>query len=230
MRSVHAALDETGKRLDKVTFVMDISAGEEEVWKGFHFKLRNHIRKSEKSGITAEFGRAELLDDFYTVFATNMRDLGTPVWGKNLFERVLTDLPEDSELVIVRREGRAIGGGLVLSHRNALYVPSSSSYRSERSKCPNHALFWAAIKRGIAKGRTQFDFGRSTVDGATYQFKKQWTPDPLQLNWQYVLINAREMHIQNPDNENFNLAIRLWQKLPLPVANLLGPRVIKNFP
>jgi FemAB-related protein (PEP-CTERM system-associated) len=230
MRSMWANLDSTAKRMDKVTFVLDMSPGKDEIWKGFNAKLRNQIRKPEKAGLTTEFGRQELLDDFYEVFAVNMRDLGTPVWGKNLFARVLADLPNNSELVIVRRGGRAIAGGLVLAHKDLLYVPSASSYRSERSSCPNHALYWQTIKRGMERGYKRFDFGRSTIDGPTYRFKKQWTPDPVQLTWQYQLIKAREVPALNPDNENFSLAIKIWQKLPLPVANLLGPRVIKNFP
>ena len=230
LRSMSAGTDETEHRTDKVTFVLDMSPGADAVWKGFGAKLRNQVRKADKSGVTTEFGREELLDDFYQVFGVNMRDLGTPVWGRDLFEQVLSVLPDNSELVVVRRDGRAIAGGLVLSYREKLYVPSASSYRSERAHCPNHALYWETIKRGIEQGYTGFDFGRSTIDGATFRFKKQWTPDPIQLTWQYQLIRASELPALNPDNEEFGLAIRIWQKLPLPVANFLGPHVIKNFP
>ena len=230
MRSIKARTDETKHRTDKVTFVLELSSGEEAVWKGFDAKLRNQVRKAEKSELVAEFGREELLDDFYAVFTRNMRDLGTPVWGRDLFERCLTVLPRNAELVIVRLRGRAIAGGLVLSFRDTLYVPSASSYRSERALCPNHSLYWETIKRGISNGYTHFDFGRSTLDGPTYNFKKQWTPHPIQLTWQYQLTGVSEIPALNPDNDRYNLAIRIWQKLPLPIANILGPRVIKNFP
>jgi FemAB-related protein (PEP-CTERM system-associated) len=230
LRSVHAGLDQTVHRTDKVTFLLDLSPGEELLWKKFGAKLRNQIRKAEKSGLTTLFGRHELLDEFYTVFSRNMRDLGTPVWGRDLFEAVLSTFKEKSSLILVQKDGVTIAAGLVLSFGGKLYVPSASSYRSARIYCPNHALYWEVIKRGCREGHRYFDFGRSTKDAPTYRFKKQWVPDPTQLVWQYHLNLADRAPTASDRSAKYRLMINLWRRLPVWVANLLGPRVIRNFP
>jgi hypothetical protein len=96
--------------------------------------------------------------------------------------------------------------------------------------CPNHALYWQLIKHGCEKGYRYFDFGRSTWDSATFKFKKQWAPTPTPLQWQYFLNRADEVPHVSPDNPKYRLFIKAWQKLPVSIANILGPKVIKNFP
>ena len=230
MRSVTTERDDTRQRDDKVTFRLDLSPGAESIWKEFNAKLRNQVRKSEKSGLVTTFGGIEYLDDFYTVFCRNMRDLGTPVWGRTLFASILEKFGEESEIVIVRNDGRTVAAGLLLKWRGQWYVPSASSYREVRSMCPNHALYWTIIERAAHEGAVYFDFGRSTWDGPTFRFKKQWVPEPTPLAWQYLIPEGEELPVTSPDNPKYRLLIAAWQRLPLAVANWLGPKVIRNFP
>ncbi|UCG61166.1 MAG: FemAB family PEP-CTERM system-associated protein [Candidatus Zixiibacteriota bacterium] len=214
----------------KVTFLLELNRDPDKIWKGFDAKLRNQVRKADKSGLTTEYAGVEKLDLFYGVFSYNMRDLGTPVWGRDFFERILTRFNETAKLILVRKEDRVIAGGLVLAFKNRLYVPSASSYRSYLKYCPNHALYWRVIKDACEQGYAYFDFGRSTWDSPTFRFKKQWAPQPRQLRWQYYLNSVNEIPSINPNNPKYRLFIGTWRKLPLRIANLLGPRVIKNFP
>lgn len=230
LRSMQANLEATIHRTDKVTFLLDLSKGEETLWKNFDAKLRNQIRKSQKSGLTVKFGRDELLDQFYAVFSRNMRDLGTPVWGRDLFAEVLSTFGERARFIVVMKDHDTVAAGLVLSFGSQLYVPSASSYRSARAYCPNHTLYWEVIKQACREGFAYFDFGRSTKEAPTYRFKKQWVPDPLQLVWQYQLIRGTEAPSADSQDRKYRLMIDLWKKLPVPIANLLGPRVIRNFP
>lgn len=230
LRSV--ASDNLGldERTDKVTFRLPLETDHDNLWKGFEAKLRNQIRKADKSGLITEFTSREGLDDFYRVFSRNMRDLGTPVWGRRFFEEILARLSDRAFLILVRKESRVIAGGLVLKFKRSLYVPSASAYRNSLKFCPNHALYWQVIKKGCEDGMTAFDFGRSSRDSNTYRFKKQWVPRPTQLTWQYYLHRCHEMPKINADNPKYRLIINLWRRLPLPVANWLGPKVIRNFP
>jgi len=230
LRSIESKTDLLSPRTDKVTFQLDLSPGEEAIWKNFGSKLRNQIRKAEKSGLRTEFGGTELLERFYAVFSHNMRDLGTPVWGKPLFERVLNTFENEARIVLVNRGEDTLAAGLLLSFKDHLYVPSASSYRSARNCCPNHALYWEVIRKGCLEGRKVFDFGRSTKDAPTFNFKKQWVPVPLQLVWQYQLHKATDIPTSDSQSSDINLMIDVWKKLPLPIANFLGPIVIKNFP
>lgn len=218
------------ERLDKASLILDLNEDPDILWKSMNAKLRNQIRKSHKSGLTTEIGGLDFLDDFYRVFSRNMRDLGTPVWGKNLIRSAIRRFPDDAEIILVRHQDSVVAGGLILSFKDRQYVPSASAYRWSLKYCPNMALYWAAIKRACEQGYRHFDFGRSSWDSGTFRFKKQWGAAPEQLVWQYYLNKERDVPQISPDNPKYKTAIRLWKKMPMPLANLLGPRIIKNFP
>ncbi len=227
---------ETKCRLDlatqaeKVTFLMDLRSGSDSIWKSFDAKLRNQIRRSQKSGLVVQFGGLDLLDDFYRVFCWKMRELGTPVWSKALFATILKRFPDTGEIVLVRQDQTPVCGALLLSYRNRQYIPSAAAYRKYLPMCPYHALYWSVIERAATGGFDYFDFGRSSVHSSTFKFKKQWVETPTPLEWQYSLHRAYEIPRINPGNPKYKLARTIWSRLPLPLANLLGPAVIRNFP
>jgi FemAB-related protein (PEP-CTERM system-associated) len=216
--------------LDKVSFVLELNEDPEVVWKAFGWEVRGRIRKSQKSKLTTEIGGLENLDDFYEVFSRNMRDLGTPVWGKDLFRNVLTEFPRDAEIILVRMGDEVIGGGLILSFKDTQYVPSASSCKWSLKYCPNNALYWSVIRRACENGCAYFDFGRSSRDSGTFRFKKKWGATVKQLVWQYHLNKEKEVPRISPDNPRYRAAIALWKRMPLRLANFLGPKLIRNFP
>lgn len=217
-------------RQDRVTFLMPLESDSENIWKSFNAKLRNQIRKSQKSNLSCHFGGLEFLPEFYKVFSWKMHDLGTPVWSYAFFKLILKTFSGSSEIILVRRNDELIAAGLILYFKNKLYVPSAASYRSMLKYCPNHALYWAAIQRGCEKGYHYFDFGRSKLNSPTFRFKKQWVPSPTKLVWQYFLNKTDSVPSINPDNSKYKFFIDMWRRLPLSVANKIGPKVIKNFP
>ena len=214
----------------KVTFLLDLNRGPDVILKSFDAKLRNQIRKAQKSELVTEFGGTELLPEFYKVFSWKMHSLGTPVWGYPFFENILKTFPDTARLMLITKDAKTIAGGLVLAFKNRLYVPSAASYRSALKYCPNHALYWEVIKKGCDEGYEYFDFGRSKIDSNTYNFKKQWVPVPTELKWQYHLGRAASVPEISPSSPKYRFFINAWRKLPLPLANFLGPRVIRNFP
>jgi serine/alanine adding enzyme len=217
-------------KTSKVTFLLELEADPEKVWKKLDSKARNQIRKAQKSELTVSFGREENLDPFYSVFSTNMRDLGTPVWTKDLFKNILTYLSDSSEIALVKLKNKVIGGALVLYFKDMMTVPSASSLSSFLKYCPNNILYWEIIKRGCEKGVKRFDFGRSTLNSGTFNFKKQWVKEPTQLYWQYHLNKIKYLPELNPENPKFSLGKKLWRKLPLALTNFLGPKIIRNLP
>jgi len=214
----------------KVTMILNLESTAEAQWKSFNAKLRNQIRKPEKSGLEPRLGGIELLDGFYDVFARNMRDLGTPVYAKDFFKNILNELPEATRIVAVSCEGKIIAAGIATWFRDTMEIPWASSISDYKSMCPNNMLYWEAIKFAIGKGFSRFDFGRSTPDEGTFNFKKQWGAIPIQLNWQYLLPDGASLPELNPKNPKYDLAIKIWQKLPLPVTRMLGPHIVKNIP
>ena len=229
-RSIEPMIAGTPIRDDKVTFRLELDRDPEVIWKRFDAKLRNQIRKSEKSGLTVGIFGPERLDDFYRIFCWKMRDLGTPVWGKRFFASIFDELADSARIVLVFNQKMPIAGGLLLAFKDMLYVPSASSYNEFLKFCPNHALYWQVIKYGCENGYRYFDFGRSTWNSPTFNFKKQWVSPPIQLNWQYTLTRTEAIPAMNPDNPKYKTLISLWRRLPLWLTNFLGPKVIRNFP
>jgi serine/alanine adding enzyme len=230
MRTVRRPLTGLVEKTDKREFWLDLTPGEDAVWKSFDAKNRNQVRKAEKSGLQVSFGGLELLDDFYRVFATNMRDLGTPVWPKSLFTGIFRYFPDDTEFAVVKLDNTTIAAALLLHYQKHSAVPSASAYRKYLNLCPNNILYWEIIKHCLRRGSTVFDFGRSTEGAGTYRFKKQWVETPKNQVWQYRLLTIDSLPELNPGNPKFKLAINIWQRLPLPLANFLGPKIVTKLP
>jgi FemAB-related protein (PEP-CTERM system-associated) len=228
-RSIERGKADLPTRDDKVTLVLELGSVEA-VWGRLDPKVRNQVRKAQRAGLTCLFGREELLPDFYRVFARNMRDLGTPVWSISLFENILWAFPKTAEIALIRLGGQTVGGGLVLSFRDTVYMPSASSLRAYFHLCPNNLLYWEVIKRACEAGCRRFDFGRSTVGSGTHHFKKQWGAAVKPLHWQYVLFGVDRVPRLNPSNPRFKVFIELWKRLPVPLATWLGPRIVRHLP
>ena len=214
----------------KVTMLLDLKASEEEQWSGLDPKVRNQIRKAEKCGLQAVVGGIELLDRFYEVFCRNMRDLGTPVYGRNFFHNVLEEFPDSTRIISVTYNGQTVASALLTWFKETLEVPWASSNRDFRALCPNNLLYWEAIRFAISINARIFDFGRSTPDEGTYKFKKQWGARAVPLYWQYQLRSGSKLPEVNAKNPKYRFAIKVWQQMPLMVTNFLGPHIVRCIP
>lgn len=214
----------------KVSMILNLADSTEIQWKDFNAKLRNQIRKAEKSDLQFTIGHLELLDDFYRVFSRNMRDLGTPVYGKKFFYHVLKTFSDTTRVIVIYYQNKAICAGILLWFNDTLEMPWASSISDYRALCPNNMLYWEAIKFGIARGFKKFDFGRSTPNEGTFNFKKQWGAVPINLHWQYLMDEADKLPDLNPANPKYQKAVYIWQRLPLPITRILGPLIIRNIP
>jgi len=214
-------------RQHKVTMRLPLQVG---MWERIDRKARNQVRKAEKSGLTVVWGGAERLDDFYRVFARNMRDLGTPVYARRWFEEVLSAFPQRARLAIVRLKDKPVAAGFTFRTRGTIEIPWASSIRDFNNLCPNHLLYWSAIEAALAEGCEVFDFGRSTPGEGTYKFKEQWGAEPVALHWEYWLASGDEPPDQGPKNPKFRMAIETWKRLPLWLANAVGPSIVRGIP
>jgi FemAB-related protein (PEP-CTERM system-associated) len=200
------------------------------IWDDLDRKVRNQIRKAEKSGLVAERGGAELIGEFYAVFARNMRDLGTPVYPKRLFDEVIAAFGSRARIIVIRRQGQPVAAGLTYRTGHATEVPWASSLREFNSLCPNHLLYWRAIESALAEGCDLFDFGRSTPHEGTYNFKSQWGAQPVPLHWEYPYVTGEGVPDQGPTNPKYHAAIAAWKHCPLWLANAVGPHIVRAIP
>lgn len=218
------------KKCHKVCMLLDLATDVEAQWKSFNPKLRNQIRKAEKNSLSVTVGGIESLGDFYEVFVRNMRDLGTPVYSPQFFASVLTAFPDCTRIITVYHQGKPVASGLITWFRDTVEIPWASSIRDYNPLCPNNLLYWTALQYALDNGFRKFDFGRSTPGEGTYKFKEQWGAKPILLNWQYLLPKGASLPELNNKNPKFEMAIRIWQKLPLSFTRVVGPHIVKNIP
>jgi FemAB-related protein (PEP-CTERM system-associated) len=214
----------------KVGMTLALPGNEAGAWTALDRKVRNQIKKAEKCGLLAGDGGAELLTDFYGVFAHNMRDLGTPVYSRNFFAAVMRHCPDQTRVHVVRQEGKAVAAAISYAYRGTIEVPWASSLRAYRAMCPNNLLYWGVMRYAIARGFTTLDFGRSTLGEGTFHFKRQWGAEPAPLFWEYALTGRSTLPDQSPANPQFRTAIAVWKRLPVGVATWLGPHIVRSLP
>ncbi|MEM9416362.1 MAG: FemAB family XrtA/PEP-CTERM system-associated protein [Planctomycetota bacterium] len=227
----HASLDHT--RDAKVRMVMPLPRDSQALWDGLKAKVRNQVRKGERHDLSIRFGGSELLAGFYSVFATTMRDLGTPVYPKRLFASILHHLGDRAELALVTREGSPIAGALLIHDNTAglreTQVPSACCLHTMHTTCANMWMYRQLIDRAIARGATAFDFGRSSVDSGTYRFKRQWGAQPHATPWQ-VYLREGALDALRPDDPTNRRKIEAWKKLPVWTTRLIGPAIVRGIP
>lgn len=214
---------------EHVTLELELARDEAAQWAAFPSNLRKHIARGEAAGFELATGAGEVAA-FHRVLLENLRDLGTPVRGAAYFRRALEELGEGAELLVLRHAGRPAGGMFLVSHADGVTDPWVSSLRRHFARCPNHVLYWAALRRAIASGKRRFDFGRSQRDSGTYRFKEQWGAKPVQLWYQYALGRARRVPTLETQKRGLALAVVVWKRLPLPLANALGEPAKRRFP
>lgn len=230
LRHIGRQLPDAPVREHKVTMWLSLADSVDAQWKAFDNKVRNQIRKAEKSQLTADTGGAALIEAFYPVFAETMRDLGTPVYPPGFFRSVLAASGPAARVHVVRQAGAPIAASITLDHHGRTEVPWAAALRRYRQTNANMLLYWHMLQDTIARGVPVFDFGRSTPDEGTFHFKKQWKAEAIPLHWEYALIGDMALPDQGPSNAKFRVAIDVWKRLPLAVANRLGPLIIGNIP
>ncbi|HUQ71687.1 MAG TPA: FemAB family XrtA/PEP-CTERM system-associated protein, partial [Planctomycetaceae bacterium] len=223
----HAAL--TAARTDKCLMRMPLPETVGALWDGLKAKVRSQVRKGQRPAYPVIWGRHELLNDFYDVFARNMRDLGTPVFGRRLFQTILDEFGADAELCVIRDGNRPIAGALLVHGREVTEVPSASALNEYRPTNVNMLMYWHLLARAVERGSGVFDFGRSTRDGSTYQFKKQWGAEPHPSTWQYHVRHG-SMDAMRPDQAGNRRLIAVWKRLPVWFTRLVGPSIVRGIP
>lgn len=199
-------------------------------WGALDAKVRNQIRKAEKSNVTARVGGEELLDAFYRVFCVNMRDLGSPVHSQSLFRNVLRRLP-GSEIVIADWNGWCIGGLFRIHWGDTMSIPWASTLRDYRSYCPNNAIYWDTMTAAFNLGCSRVDFGRSTKGEGTYSFKRQWLAEESPLPWYSFEAQVEApAPVETGPGGLMEMASTVWSRLPARYANWIGPQIRGDIP
>ena len=208
------------------TFSKPIHADADANMQAIRSKQRNVIRKGIKNGLRGRLGD---LPTFYAVYAESVRNLGTPVFPRALFDAIAATFGDAVELVIAELQGRPISAAMNFYFREQVCPYYWGGTYAARGLNGNDFLAWEIFARAAARGCTVFDFGRSKRDTGPYQWKLNLGFEPTPLFYEYELVAASTMPDINPMNPKYRLFIDCWKRLPLPVAGVIGPWLSRSL-
>ena len=209
------------------TFRKSIKADREENLKAIPRKQRAMVRKGIQAGL--EGHETDDVDRLYSIYSESVRNLGTPVFHRRYFQALAEAFPEQCQLLIVRQGSRDIAGVMSFRFRQEVLPYYGGSLPVAREVKGNDFMYWDLMCRAAEDGATLFDFGRSKIGTGHYSFKKNWGFEPTVLSYEYYLVGTKDVPRLDPANPKYQPLISIWKRLPLPVANTLGPLLARNL-
>ena len=211
-------------------FVRDLAADDDAQLAAIPRKQRAEVRKSFDKALAISTGTAPLdRDAHYAVYAESVRNLGTPVFPKALFAAVLDAFGDRADILTVRHVGTPVASVLSLYWRGTVYPYWGGGTDAARGLRANDAMYHALMNHARGKGCTRFDFGRSKVGTGAAAFKRNWGFDGVPLAYHVRTADGAAPRSVNPLDPKYAHKIALWKKLPLPIANLIGPHIARGL-
>lgn len=210
------------------TFRKSIVADQDANLQAIPSKQRTMIRKGIRNELTGELDPG--FERIFDVYSESVRNLGTPVFSKNYFKVLRDVFGGQCDVLMVTHQGRDVAGVLSFYFKDQVLPYYGGSIAEARTiKGVNDFMYWDLMCRAAERGCRLFDFGRSKVDSGPYNFKRNWGFEPEPLHYEYFLVKARAVPEINPNNPKYRKFIQAWKKLPLPVANTIGPFLARSL-
>lgn len=207
------------------TFAVPILEDEDARLKAIPRKKRADIRKGIKYAGEGSLTVRVSDDDerFWRHYAIAQRDHGTPVFPRRWLAAQREAFGEAMELVFVEHYGAPLAGVVNYYHRDTVHLYSSFISPAARRYHAGDYLYWWMMGHGRERGASVFDLGRSKRGTGAHAYKTYWGFEPQPLGYLYKLLKTEDMPNVNPQNPKFALMSQVWTRLPMPVANRLGP-------
>ncbi len=211
-----------------VTFRKDILPDVEANMLAIPRKQRAMVRKGIRHGLTGRIDAS--IDRFFRLYADNVRRHGTPALSRRYFETLQRVFGDDCEVLTVT-DARGVPLSSVLSFyfRDEVLPYYAGDDVRARAVAANDFKYWELMRRACERGCKVFDYGRSKRDSGSFDFKKNWGFEPTPLFYEYRLYRCEEVPQHNPNNPKYRALIALWRRLPTPVANALGPYLVRGL-
>ncbi|MFC7335301.1 FemAB family XrtA/PEP-CTERM system-associated protein [Rhodocista pekingensis] len=190
-------------------------------------KQRAVVRKSLENGLTARAD--DDVDLLHRIYAESVRNLGTPVFPRRWFRALRDAFPGDCDVVSVHDGRQAVAAVLNFRFRDEVLPYYGGGTRAARTSGANDRMYWEVMARAAARGYRVFDFGRSKRGTGAFAFKKNWGFEPAPLAYEYRLFGRAERPQTNPTNPRYRLLVAAWRRLPLPLANTIGPWIARDL-
>jgi FemAB-related protein (PEP-CTERM system-associated) len=211
-------------------FARDLPEDDDAILKAIPRKQRAEVRRAQTLGLDVRVGRGNQdLADHYRVYSESVRNLGTPVFPISLFRAMLDSFGEEADILTVSRDGRPVASVLSLYFMGTVYPYWGGGTHEARGLRANEHMYFELMRHAAARGCTRLDFGRSKVGTGAYAYKKNWGFEPKPLRYSAKSLDGAAAREINPLSPKYRLQVRLWQKLPLPIANLVGPWIARGL-
>jgi FemAB-related protein (PEP-CTERM system-associated) len=191
-------------------------------------KQRAMVRKGINAGLKSEVD--DTVDRFYVAFSTNVHRLGTPAFSKRYFESLKNTFGDDCEILTITKDGRVTSSVMSFYFREEVLPYYAGDTDSSHEIAGNNDFkYWELMRRACERGCRVFDYGRSKRGTGSFAFKSNWGFNAQPLYYEYKLFRSKGVPANNPLNPKYQLFIKLWRKMPLSLANRLGPYLVKNL-
>jgi FemAB-related protein (PEP-CTERM system-associated) len=224
-----ASLDPTAwQRRDAlyVTFRRAITGDDDANMKAIPRKQRAMVRKGIDRGLAAS--TSQDVDGLHRIYAESVRNLGTPVFARRYFRVLAETFPNAMDVTTIHDAGAPIAAVMNFYWRDEVLPYYGGGTQAARGCYANDFMYWSVMRHAAARGARMFDFGRSKEGTGAYSFKKNWGFAPTPLPYFFNLAPGQRIPENNPMNPKYRLMIAAWQRLPLPVANALGPILVRG--
>ncbi|MRX06451.1 FemAB family PEP-CTERM system-associated protein [Pseudoduganella sp. FT25W] len=190
-------------------------------------KQRAMVRK----GITAELASTVETDTgrFFDCYARSMHHLGTPMFSRRHFQLLREVFAEDCQVLCVQQASRPVCAVMSFRFRDQILPYYGGGGAQARVLAGNDFMYWEVMRRACLAGCTLFDFGRSKYGTGSFAFKKNWGFEPEPLHYDYQLHRSKQLKQVQPLNPRYQMLIKAWRLLPLSVANLIGPHIVRQL-
>lgn len=211
-----------------VTFRKEILPDEEANMLAIPRKQRAMVRKGIKNGLTSEIDTG--VDRFFALYADNVHRHGTPAMPKRYFQALLDEFGTDAEvLTVLGPDKRLLSSVLSFYFRDEVLPYYAGDDETARDLAANDFKYWELMRRSCARGLKVFDYGRSKQGTGSFSFKKNWGFEPQPLHYEYCLYKREAIPQNNPSNAKYKLFIEAWRRMPIGLANWLGPHIVRNL-
>lgn len=210
-----------------VTFRREIDPDVEQNMLNIPRKQRAMVRKGIKAGLEGQVD--DDVDRFFAAYSDSVHRLGTPVFSKRYFEILKSTFKDDCEVLTIVHQGQLVASVMSFYFRDEVLPYYGGGTVQARNVAGNDFMYWDLMRRACERGYRIFDFGRSKRGTGSFDFKKNWGFTPAPLSYEYQLFRGKQVPNHNPLNPKYRLFIKAWQRLPLPVANFIGPFIVKNL-
>jgi FemAB-related protein (PEP-CTERM system-associated) len=211
------------------TFTRDVKPqAQDELLGALPQKTRNMVRKALKQNFTTR--KARDLDSFYGLLLETYRRHGTPAFPKHFFTTIAEKFGHEVDVREVLLDGKVIAASLNFLYGRQMHTYYAASSRDCWKLNVNDFMYFDHIMWAGQNDCDMFDFGRSKIGTGPFEFKKHWGATMRPLPYEVMLVKRRELPNFSQTNPKFDMAVRVWQKMPLAVTRLIGPRLVALFP